>query len=89
MGDVNGDSRSELIVAQSRQELQVYLGTEDSDLFVREPLILSVPLPADQLANVRMVDLNMDDKQDLIIKHPSSTEPHRLNILIANPIDQE
>ena len=30
-----------------------------------------------------LVDLNRDDKQDVLMHHPSTTEPHRVTMLIA------
>ena len=30
-----------------------------------------------------LVDLNKDSKQDILMDHPSTTEPHRLTMLIA------
>ena len=30
-----------------------------------------------------LVDLNKDGKQDILMHHPSTTEPHRMTMLIA------
>ena len=30
-----------------------------------------------------LVDLNKDGKQDILMHHPSTTEPHRVSMLIA------
>lgn len=33
--------------------------------------------------NSRLVDLNQDGKQDVLLHHPSATGPHRVTMLIT------
>ncbi len=80
VGDVNGDGRSDLLVGQSREELHVFFG--GPDLLARQPLKVAVALPGSE-RNSWLADINKDGKQDLFMHHPSTTEPHRLTMLIA------
>ena len=82
MGDVNGDRRLDLLVGKSREELQVFIGVPGSDLLAQQPKKVAVTLPMDE-RNTRLVDLNKDSKQDIFMYHPSTTEPHRVTLLVA------
>ena len=81
IGDVNGDSRSDLLVQQGPEELRVYLGVQGPALFTRRPEKLTVPMPNEEYT--WLVDLNRDGKQDVLMHHPSTTEPHRVTMLIS------
>ena len=83
MGDMNGDGRSDLLVGESREELHVFIGVPGPDLLARKPQKVAVALPADQDRNIWLADLNKDGKQDILIYRPSTTEPHRVTVLIA------
>ena len=82
MGDVNGDRRLDLLVGKSREELQVFVGVPGPELLARQPKKVAVTLPMDE-RNTRLVDLNKDSKQDILMYHPSITHSHRVTLLIA------
>ncbi len=81
IGDVNGDRHSDLLVQQGRKELRVFLGVPGPDLFSRRPQKVSVTMPNEEYAWLE--DLNKDGKQDMLLHYPSTTEPHRVTMLIA------
>lgn len=82
MGDVNGDRRLDLLVGKSREELQVFVGVPGPELLAQQPKKIAIPLPMDE-RNTRLVDLNKDSKQDILMYHPSTTDSHRVTLLIA------
>lgn len=82
MGDVNGDRRLDLLVGKNRGELQVFVGVPGPNLLARQPKKVAVTLPMDE-RNTRLVDLNKDSKQDILMYHPSTTDSHRVTLLIA------
>ena len=82
LGDVNGDGRSDLLVGKNWKELHIFLGVPGPGLLARVPQKVAVTMPNDE-RNVRLVDLNEDNKQDLLIYYPSTTEPNRVTLLIA------
>ena len=63
-----------MLVGKSREELHVFLGEPGPDLLARQPQKVAVTSPADE-RNSWLVDLNRDGKQDLLMHHPSTTEP--------------
>ena len=81
IGDVNGDGRSDLLVQKGPEELRVYLGVPGPKLFARRPQKVAVAMPYEEYT--WLVDLNKDGVQDLLMHHPSTTEPHRVTTLIA------
>ena len=81
IGDVNGDSRLDLLVQKGREELRVFLGVPGPDLFARRPEEVAVAMPTEEYT--WLVDLNKDGKQDILMHHTLTTEPHRVTMLIA------
>jgi hypothetical protein len=82
MGDVNGDERMDLVVGKSRAELHVFFGVPGEGLLARQPQKVEVELPDDE-GRTRLVDLNRDAKQDLLVHRPSDLDPGRVTLLIA------
>ncbi len=82
MGDVNGDGRSDLLVGKNWEELHIFLGIPGPKLLAQTPQKVAVTMPNDE-RNMRLIDLNKDNKQDILIYYPSTTEPHRVILLIT------
>lgn len=82
MGDVNGDGRSDLLVGKNWEELHIFLGVPGQELLAQTPQKVTVAMPNDE-RNVRLVDLNKDKKQDILIYYPSTNDPHRVILLIT------
>ncbi len=81
-GDVNGDKRPDLLIGKNWEEMHLFLGVQEPKLLARKPQKVGVAMPADE-RNIRFVDLNKDNKQDILIYHKSSTQPHRVTMLVA------
>ena len=82
MGDMNGDKRLDLLVGKSREEMQIFIGVPGPDLLAQQPKKVAVTLPMDE-RNIQLVDINKDSQQDILMYHPSTTEPHRVTLLVA------
>jgi len=82
VGDVNGDRRLDLLVQQGSKELHLFIGVPGPDLFARRHQKLTVAMPKHE-EYIWLVDLNKNRKQDILMHHPSTTEPHRVTLLVA------
>ncbi len=82
IGDVNGDRRSDLLMGWGRKEMRVFLGVPGADLFARKPQKVAVRVPNNE-EHTWLVDINKDNKQDILMYYPSTTDPHRVTLLIA------
>ncbi len=81
LSDANGDGRSDLLVGKNWEKLHVFLGVPGPELLAQTPQKVAVPMPNDE-RNIRLVDLNTDNKQDILIHYPS-TESNQVTLLIA------
>ena len=82
IADVNGDRRSDLLMGWGRKELRVFLGVPGPDLFARKPQKVAVPMPNNE-EHTWLVNLNKDNKQDILMYYPSITDSHRVTLLIT------
>ncbi len=82
IGDVTGDGRSDLLIEETHRQLLVFAGVPGPELFARQPQRVAVAIPNDE-EYTWLVDLNKDGRQDLLLHHASTTEPHRVTMLIA------
>ncbi|MCY3970960.1 MAG: FG-GAP and VCBS repeat-containing protein [Acidobacteria bacterium] len=81
VGDVNGDGRDDLVVQKGRKSLNVFLGVPGPELFAGSPEEVAIAMPNEEYT--WLVDLNRDGKQDVLMHHTFTTEPHRVTILVA------
>ena len=81
LGDLHSDGRIDLVVGKGREELHLYAGVDAPGAFARKPQTVQVALPDDE-RDTRLVDLNNDGRQDILIYNRTAT-PHRLTTLIT------
>ena len=82
IADVNGDRRSDLLVQHEPKELRVFTGMPGPSLFTQRPKKIKVATPFDE-RNIWLMNLNKDNKWDILMYHPSTTESNRVTLLIA------
>ena len=95
IGDVTGDGRSDLILADHPRVMAVFVGVPGPEMFAQQPQEIAVAIPNDE-EYTWLVDLNKDGVQDILMHHPFTqrdahgapiqppgTEPHRVTMLIA------
>ncbi len=79
---MNGDGHSDLLVQRGRERLLVHLGVPGPELFAKRPQRILVATPQDE-EYTWLADLNQDGRQDVLMHHPSTTEPHRVTMLMS------
>ena len=82
MGDMNGDGRSDVLIARNRKMLHVHLGVPGSGLLAKKPQRIAIPVPEDE-EYTWLTDLDRDGKQDVLMHHTSTTAPQRLTVLMS------
>ena len=82
LGDVNGDTRADLLVGENWTALHIFFGVPGPELFARTPQKVGLVMPKDE-RNARLVDFNKDNKQDILVYYPAAAEPHRVTLLIT------
>ena len=95
IGDVTGDGRSDLILADHPRVMAVFVGVPGPEMFAQQPQEVKIAIPNDE-EYTWLVDLNKDGVQDILMHHPFTqrdahgarirppgTEPHRVTMLIA------
>ena len=95
IGDVTGDGRSDLLIADHPRIMVVFVGVPGPEMFIQQGQEVAVAIPNDE-EYTWLADLNKDGIQDILMHHPFTlrdghgapiqppgTEPHRVTILIA------
>ena len=95
IGDVTGDGRPDLLIADHPRIMVVFVGVPGPEIFAQQAQRVAVALPNDE-EYTYLVDLNKDGIQDILMHHPftlrdahgaqklpTGTEPHRVRLMIA------
>ncbi len=81
-GDISGNGYPDLLVNASRQELHIFQGVSGPDLFEQNAQSVAI-VATDYEKNTRLVDLTRNDRKSVVAYHPSTTGPHRVQVLLA------
>ncbi len=94
-GDVTGDGRLDMFVADHPRFVEVFVGIPGRELFAEEPARIRLSAPNDE-EYTWLTDVNRDGKQDVVMHHPftakdvhggrlraAGAEPHRVTVLMA------
>lgn len=95
VGDVTGDGRSDLLLADHPRIMVIFVGVPGPKIFARQPQEVKIAIPNDE-EYIWLVDLNKDGVQDILMHYPFTqrdahgaptqplgTERHRVRMLIA------
>ena len=89
IADVDGDGAAELLVQEEPDELTIYPGVGEPDIFGEEGRVVSLPLPSNgQMVEAR--DLDGDDRADIMVRYgPADGDEFfgQLRVLISAPKD--
>lgn len=80
LADLHADGNSSLVMGEGVDKLKFYL-PDDKRLFQRSSQTIKVELPRDA-KQVKVVDLNSDDKQDIILPFSSQDSQQQRNRLL-------
>lgn len=69
LGDVNGDTRLDILIGKSWNEMHIYHGIPGPKMIAKKPQKITIAMPNDE-RNIRLVDMNRDNKKDVLIFHP-------------------
>ena len=89
--DLDVDGYEDLIIQRGKNTLQIYSGVDGEQLFDKDSMDIRVDLPETQNGNrisgvfgsIKLVDLNHDEKPDILIRHESKTETNRVIVLLS------
>lgn len=81
-GDVNGDKRLDLIVGKNWTEMHIFLGEPGPKVLAKKPQKIKVDMPNDE-RNMWLVDLNRDNKKDILINNKAATKQNQVTMLIT------
>ncbi len=80
--DASGDGLEDLLVQAGSDQLELYLGSGDDKLFARSPIVFDVAMPTDP-DYVSVVDLNLDGKADIIMRHEPTSGAKKLVVMVS------
>ncbi len=81
-GDVNGDKRLDLIVGKNWTDMHIFLGEPGPKVLAKKPQKVKVDMPNDE-RNMWLVDLNRDNKKDILINNKAATQQNQVTMLIT------
>ncbi len=81
-GDLNGDDKTDFILGIRRNNLDIYWGSDGTELINPEPEIINVEIP--QIENRAWThDFNMDGKDDILMYYENLDTPRKLKVVMS------